>query len=137
MPVTPWQSPAAVAGVGWEADSGTLVDGVAFKDDSNNDRHEDGSDDLISTSFGFSLPTGAVVDGIEVYIEVGRAIQYAGVTVHSQLTLDGTTKVGDDRTKTITHPGDNELTIGGPTVKYGLPLTRGDVISTDFGVVFW
>jgi hypothetical protein len=90
---------------------------------------------LKQTNYPFSIPAGALIVGIEVYIEhrangSGRTEDYAVYLVKGGV-ISGTNKAVAG-----SWPGsDTGRTYGGPTDLWGLTLTRADVLSSDFGCV--
>lgn len=93
---------------------------------------------LQSTSYGFSIPTGAVVKG--VLVEVERSASGAGNVVDNEvgLMIDGASS-GDNLADTMTsYPGaDAYASYGGATDLWGhLEITPAEVNASDFGFIF-
>jgi hypothetical protein len=92
---------------------------------------------LLANDFGFTLPDGATIDGIELEIqrksshENYHRDQASGVHVWQGETFDTSGK-GDTVT---TYPTDDEYAIyGGPGDLWGLSWDSSDINSSDFGV---
>lgn len=96
------------------------------------------------SNFGFSVPAGAKIDGVEVAIE--RSISAGGTTITDRdLKLSteasdansafsaGTNKADTSTAWTTT---DTTITYGGPTDKWGHDLTPNIVNNSAFGLVF-
>lgn len=90
---------------------------------------------LKATSFGFTIPSGATIDGVLVEIEKqSNAPNSADVAV--SLVVGGSvtgSNLGDTSTKWPS--SDTYVSYGGATNKWGLTLTAAQVNGTDFGVV--
>ena len=88
---------------------------------------------LDATNFGFALPAGATIDGIEVRIE-----RSAGNTCKDLLVqlIKGGTAQGDDKADTGTNwpSTDTNADYGGSTDLWGISLSESDIEASDFGV---
>jgi len=90
---------------------------------------------LKATNFGFSIPSGATIDGIEVTIE---AATYAGSTRDSTVSLvkGGTISGSNLGTNTSWTTSDSIRTYGGPSQLWGLSWTDTDINASTFGVAY-
>jgi len=120
--VTAWTNPGNIS-----AD-----DGVYATCTSNSPQY------LKATNFGFSIPDGATIDGIEVKIQLFRT----GPRVHTvsnvrMVKADGsisTTNRASDNT--VINTTETENTYGGDSILWGETWTAADINDADFGVVF-
>lgn len=92
------------------------------------------------TNYGFSIPTGATIDGIEVEVERHSLADSGGdfgVDLSVRLVKGGTF-TGDDKADTTTHwpTTDAYKTYGGATDLWGETWTAADINSTGFGFGF-
>ena len=95
---------------------------------------------LKSTSFGFSIPGGATIDGIEVQIEKKAASDTASAFTKDivlQLLKAGTI-VGSNKADTVNKWGttDSIYTYGGSSDLWGTTWTDSDINGSTFGCVF-
>jgi hypothetical protein len=92
---------------------------------------------LAMTGFGFTLPSGALVTGIDVSIS-RRASTGVGGTVFDRsvkLVTDGHPVRGDDKGSLTLWPGASaSAAYGSSTDRWGLSLTAADVNASNFGV---
>lgn len=93
---------------------------------------------LKATNFGFSIPTGATIDGIVVEIEKSErsgsgVIRDNAVRIVKSDGSIGTTNKAD----TVTNWSGTEsyISYGGATDVWGETWSAGDINDTDFGVV--
>ena len=98
------------------------------------------SDDLFATQFGFSIPAGATIDGVECTIEAKCDISQglwedSTVGVRHRLIVGGS-KVGSAPTALGSSYGtsDTSKTWGSSTDLWGATPTAAQVNATDFGV---
>jgi hypothetical protein len=97
---------------------------------------------LTVTNLGFSLPSGAVIDGIEVKVEgsisvAGRTVTPSAVRLIKGGTISATSRHSDDLTAFTTT--DSVRTFGSSTTNpaaWGETLTDTDVNASNFGVGF-
>lgn len=92
------------------------------------------SDYLDVTAFPFSIPGGAVIDGIVVDIERHSD---AGFTVFDVLVqlFQGGVASGDNKASGSPYPGSDTVeTYGGPADTWGLSWSAADINSALFGV---
>lgn len=91
---------------------------------------------LKATDFGFAVPLGATIDGVEVAVEKMEA--FSGVTFDVEVRLvKGGTVAGDNKAD-LGDPwqaGMEVKTYGGAADLWGLALTPADVNASNFGVV--
>jgi hypothetical protein len=94
------------------------------------------SEYLVVTDFGFSIPSGATINGIEVTIE--RFRQLSGTLQDSSLRLIvGGAASGDNKADATNWPGAmTAKTYGGATDTWGLTPSAADVNASGFGVTF-
>ena len=96
---------------------------------------------LKATNFGFSIPTGNVISGIEVRVEK-RATSDDGyswaVDNKVKLALPTTGEGSGDKANTTTHypTSDSYITYGGSSDKWNESLTYSTINSSDFGILF-
>lgn len=92
---------------------------------------------MAATGFGFALPTGSTILGIEIVTEYkgsGNNTSRRELTV--QITKNGSTGVGtaSSFSATVTNT-DQIFTVGGPTNLLGNTLTAAEVNASTFGVL--
>lgn len=90
------------------------------------------SDWLIADAFGFSIPSGATIDGVLVSIK-----KYGMGTVNdaSVMLCDGTVRTGDDKADLSAWAGMvTNVDYGGSTDDWSAGLSRADVNASAFGV---
>lgn len=89
---------------------------------------------LAITNFGFTIPAGATIDGIELRVE-GKVTGGSGITPFS-VTKNGTVAavVYADQLWTGT---DTTFTRGGPTNLLGTTWTPAEINATTFGIVIY
>lgn len=127
------KTPGTITGVGW-----TAPDNAKIKDEvyaSQAIATVTAGTDLISSNYGFSIPSGATINGIEVTVRrygsvLGLVddtvrIRKAGVSIGTDLKATG-----------IAWPVANTDRIyGGPTELWGTTWTPANINATDFGVL--
>lgn len=90
---------------------------------------------LKSSNFGFSIPSGATIDGITVEIEKKRSL-YCTVTDSTVRLVKNDVMSGNNYRSTDNwNVVDTYSTYGGSTDLWGLSLTSSDINSSTFGVV--
>ena len=93
---------------------------------------------LKATNFGFSVPSGATIDGVKVEIEKRATMDYStGYIRDVEVKLiKGGTISGDNKGNTSTNWSltQSYVTHGGATDLWGLSLTDADVNASNFGV---
>jgi hypothetical protein len=90
---------------------------------------------LKCSNFGFSIPSGATIDGITVEIEKKRT-PYCTVTDNVvSLVKNGVISGNNYRSTDNWNLTDTYSTYGGSTDLWGLSLTSSDINSSTFGVV--
>ncbi len=96
------------------------------------------SDPLQCVNYGFNIPSGAVIDGIEVSIErKSNRTANGGSRDNSLLLVKAGTAVGLDRATATTYTtGDTVETHGSPTDLWGTTWTPADINNANFGTVF-
>jgi len=92
---------------------------------------------LKSTNFGFSIPVGSTIEGVEATIE--RKSQLSGANYARDTIVKlvkGGTISGDNKNSATVYPlTDTIETYGGSTDMWGLTLTPADINASNFGVV--
>lgn len=91
---------------------------------------------LLCTSFGFSLPTDAVVLGIRVLVE-GKVSDASGGTVNARIVRGGVIQTGVTRQASLTSTSDTTISLGGVADLWGLPWTAADINASNFGVAVY
>ena len=101
---------------------------------------------LFATNFGFAIPTGATIDGIEVSIERFRFTTASGSVTDNTVslliagTVSGDNKAGDaggwNQGSSSVDSGGNEVeaVFGDSSDLWGLALTPADINNSSFGV---
>lgn len=93
---------------------------------------------LKATNFGFSIPTGATIDGVTVEIERMTTNNTAARNTIDNIVklVKGGTISGTDKADTVTKwpIADAYGSYGGAADLWGLSLSYSDVNATDFGV---
>lgn len=93
---------------------------------------------LEATNFGFSIPSGATINGISVSLErkasVTGSVRYVRDSVVK--LIKGGTASGDNKADTATKwtTSDSVITYGGSADLWGLTLTDTDINASNFGV---
>lgn len=99
---------------GWANPERAFSDGNGFASDNDGDRHR-------YSDFGFSVPSGATIDGIEVRIDA-RSTDAApfGCQIGVDLSWNGGSGVGwsDEKTYNLTRT-ETRVTLGGPSDLWG------------------
>jgi hypothetical protein len=90
---------------------------------------------LEATNFGFAIPSGATINGIQVNIERKRGASGNCRDLDVQLIKGGTSQ-GDDKADTVTNwpTTDGTKSYGGASDMWGLSLSDSDVNASNFGV---
>ncbi len=88
---------------------------------------------LKGTNFGFSIPSGATIDGIEVTIERG-VIAGNATDAHVRIVKGGSISATNLTTGATWNSGSMVVdTLGGPTELWGESWTSTDINASDFG----
>lgn len=143
MPVTAWATAGTVVTTGWTVTSGTAVNALAVAGgETIYDSTPPVTTQIIASNFGFSIPAGAVLEGIEVEVQ---AAYYDGAIV------SGTVKSSVQITKNAADPYNDEKsfipdaaypslpsgwitrTLGGAADLWGGPLLDTEVGAAGFG----
>lgn len=127
-------------GVGWvnpsNAQSSNNAYATADLDDDGDDRN---SDYLNATGYGFSIPSGATVTGIEVKVERSASNSNEVRTETVQLIKAGN-RVGDDYDGSSQSYNwgttDATSTFGGSSDMWGTTWTPAEINASNFGVAF-
>lgn len=85
--------------------------------------------------FGFTFPSGAVIDGIEVFIEA-RSTNASGCELSAALSWDNGTQWTTAQTRAVTgtEPASPYIPFGGGTDNWGRSWTTGELSNTNFRV---
>jgi hypothetical protein len=124
---------ANVAGVGTEAWSnpGNITADDGSNASSNTTKNEQ-TNYLVGSNFGFAIPTGATVDGIEARLQVFSGDAASAIT-HAIIYKDNSTP-GDDleagTTNVTTSPANYDY--GSSTELWGLTWTPAEINSANF-----
>ncbi|MFY0672678.1 MAG: T9SS type A sorting domain-containing protein [Bacteroidia bacterium] len=96
------------------------------------------SEYLEATGFGFSIPVGATIDGIEVTVARKGSANSSIRDRDVYLTKDGSSAVGTDYAVTGTNwlNTDDYATYGGSTDLWGTTWSVSEVNSANFGLLF-
>jgi hypothetical protein len=91
------------------------------------------SDTLLATGFGFSIPSGATIDGIQVDVErkfagTGGNVNDAGDNLWTGGSVKGSASASYSWSTTEAY-----VTYGGATAKWGTTWTPADINADDFG----
>ena len=92
---------------------------------------------LKATNFGFTIPTGATINGIVVEIE-GYLVVTSGATQQIKIIKGGTVRT-TRKTTTFPEGAVNEAynTVGSSSDLWGLSWTAEDINASNFGMVFY
>jgi len=102
-----------------------------FTDDNENCKFNSNQFWIYVTRFGFSLPAGAIVDGVEA--QIGALYYYDPGEIRLRLTKAGVPS-GNDKIITINSSSETQYTTGGASDKWGNTLTKSDVENAGFGL---
>ena len=127
------QSPTATApiGFGWDQNTPGFTT-YAYADDSNYARGENG-EGQIYFNYGFSIPNGATIDGIEVSLDSW----YSGLGTYGTfrvfLTWNWGSNMTDYKEVSLT-ASETRHVLGGPTDTWGHPWTASELSNANFQV---
>ena len=136
---TGFNNPGAITG-GFLA--GSIVWGNTDKAKTSNDDYagctlgfSGTSEGLFASGFGFSVPSGATINGITVTIERTGPSSTSDSVV--KLSTNGVAVNGSNKAQSTWSSGDTVVSYGGPADTWGVSptLTSTDVNSANFGVV--
>jgi hypothetical protein len=92
---------------------------------------------LTATGFGFSIPAGSIIQGIQAELELGADNTF-GDGEHSIKIIKGGTVQGTDKSTNGSWGGiggaDQITTYGGASDLWGVSWTASDINASDFGV---
>jgi hypothetical protein len=95
------------------------------------------SEYLEATGFGFSIPVGSTIDGIEVSVEKSASSSSSIRDRDVYLTKDGSNNVGDDYAESVDWSTSDATTIyGGAADLWGTTWTAAEINSSNFGLLF-
>ena len=126
------RAPTAAAGTNWTSPTKVFVE-----DDDDAIYNNTTQDELKSTVFGFSVPTGVTITGVEVAIR-GRA---GGAPDPSRqisvgLTKDGTALAGTRKTLLLNlYPTYSTQTLGTDSDMWGTTITPAEANTSTFGIL--
>lgn len=90
---------------------------------------------LTATNFGFTIPTGASIDGIQVSIERDDNSGVGGIKDNSVKLIKNGVISGNDLAAGATWPNSDAVkTYGNATNIWGLTWTESDINSSNFGI---
>jgi len=125
---------ATVGGVDWQ-----LLSNAAASDDAYAEAFlfSEISHYHKSTNYGFGIPVGAIIDGIEFKLERKKDAGGGGMKDNSIKLVKGGAIGGDDKADLATEwtTSDLIITYGGPTDKWGRTWTVADINASNFGIV--
>lgn len=114
---------------------------ITASDDSRSQAARAGSSStsqyLKGTNFGFSIPTGATIDGITVEIERYKSAG-SGICVDNEIKIvkaDGTIGTTNKASGTNWTTSESFFTYGGASDLWGETWTAADINDADFGIV--
>lgn len=87
-------------------------------------------------NYGFTIPSGAIINGVTVAVQIKADTLTPVPTVWAILLLKAGTMVGNDLGGTPILLTDSFLTFGGPTNLWGTTWTASDINASNFGVSF-
>jgi hypothetical protein len=87
------------------------------------------TDELVTSSYGFSVPSGSTILGVEASITGLQTVVSATTSITAQLSAGGTVRTFNLTTSSGTQ------TFGGATDTWDLLLTPAEVNASDFGLV--
>jgi hypothetical protein len=118
-----WQDPGEIVSPGSPYAEATLTQGSQY------------SDYLEGTAYGFSIPDGVVIQGIEVTVNRRVDIHNANILDNEVRLIKDGVIIGDNKAITVTWPTTFTLmTYGGPTDLWGAEWTPADINAPNFGV---
>jgi len=95
-----------------------------------------GENYLVIKTFGFSIPSGAIIDGIQVVVNgLSVEAQTARRQFRLALTKDGSTLSGTEKIDLTLPTSDGDVTAGSGTDLWGGTWTRAEINDTNFGVM--
>lgn len=135
MAVTSWTNPGTAVEPTFT--TWTNVANVLSSDDNDASSSASTTDYIKATNFGFSIPAGATIDGIEAQVEAAQAGNYSDINVY--LVVGDTIQTGTTNQKYGTLLGATDSyrlypSSGGSTDTWGNSLSVSSVNASDFGV---
>lgn len=127
------ESVARGAGTAWTNPGNITADDTSYATCASG---SSGSAYLVARNLGFSIPTGATIDGVTVVVN-GSEHSAGSETVSAQLQDDSAALVGSAKTLSWTGTAKTNYTYGGSADKWGATLTPAIVNDPDFGVRIW
>lgn len=139
MAVTGWRSAGLGQSIAWGSGNiHWLIPTNIYLSDNNHayKRHYemDITHYLRATTFGFSIPDGAIIDGIEARFE-RKAAAALHIEDYSLRIVKAGSEQGDNKASAIVWPTtDTYKTYGGAADKWGLTWTVAQINAANFGV---
>lgn len=130
MPDTGYQSPSAN-----ENNVGVISPGNAYASDNSTADFDSADDERVDYyNFGFSIPTGSQIDGIEVSVEAASFL--SGTPAQFELTPRYNGRASAANTQNTGNFGttDSTLTVGGASDLWGRTWTVGDFSDANFSI---
>lgn len=130
--LTAYTVPTAASGTNW-----TNPTNVYSSDNSRATYANAGQDDLKITGFGFSIPTGATILGIEVLIEGnGSSSTASNRSIQIGATKDGSSLAGSRlASQNLPQTTDGNLTFGSGTNLFSTTFSPADINASTFGIL--
>ncbi len=122
----------SIAGTNWTTPTNIQTDNAAYAVYANTLQNW-----LIVKTFGFAIPTAAVVDGVQVVVQGnGTGNNAAKRKFETALTKDGSTAVGTSVGLSFT-TSDTDIAVSTSGASWGnTAFTPGEINATSFGVMF-
>lgn len=89
---------------------------------------------LISSSYGFAIPAGSFINGIEIQIE-GHGVTAGQSNIEVALSKNKTSPIGNSVTYILKLTTDSTATFGGPSDLWGTTWTVSEINSNNFGIM--
>lgn len=131
MALAGYRNATAASGTNW-----TTPSNATASDDSYATYNTTTQDFLALTTFGFSIPTNAIIRGFEVSVEGnGDSATAADRQIEVFLTKDGSASVGTGDVLTLNQTTDTVQVTGGATDLWGTVWDVAEINTTTFGVL--
>lgn len=121
------------AGQAWTSPENVTADDGSYA--TNSPSAVTGVENLQATDFGFEIPAGATIDGIELATEMKDSAN--GNFNVARLVKDGATPVGDDKAPDVEVPAtDTVYTLGDASDLWAESWTADEINASTFGSTF-
>ncbi len=122
----------------WNTPDNVLIDGGGTYSVSSLSAANTTTQYLHVTDFGFFVPDGATITGVEVSFDHIAGFGGGVLQDHTVQLIKGGTRSGDNKADTVTNwPSADTITVyGGASDMWSLTLTPADVNASNFGVAF-